>query len=68
MIGRINFYDEFKKYGFISSEELDRNVYFRDETLEKYGVNPDQLKSGVEVEFEYFSNTKGYIATTIKLV
>ena len=55
-----------KGFGFISSPELDKDLFFHSNSL--VGVSFDQLQEGDEVSFETEQSPKGLNAVDVKLV
>lgn len=65
MVGKIQFLNKEKAYGFIQCDEFPKGVFFH---IKNFAGAFDELEKGDEVSFETIETEKGMAAEDVQLV
>lgn len=64
--GRVKYFNDTKGWGFISSEDVDQDVFVHYTAIDMDGYKT--LREGQEVFYELANTTEGYQASNVRLI
>lgn len=64
--GKVKYFNDTKGWGFLSNEEIDKDVYVHYTQIKMDGYKT--LKEGQEVTYELINNGKNYSAQNVNLI